>query len=104
MSILNKHIWAMIIALGFVDSTLRAQSPTPLTDSLQADHTTSTALGSYPYINPLRTTLKCTLPLIAISTGYSLMSNKNVAMVRNEFFPKFKYRYDDYMQFAPMGV
>lgn len=82
--------------------SLSAQYTLHLNDSIKRHSEVLDNRARYPYINPIEMTLKRTLPLIAISTSYSLISNSNIATARSEFFSNFRHHYDDFCQFAPL--
>lgn len=53
------------------------------------------------YVNPLGKTLTGTLPLLTASLFYGV-NNTNVARFRHENSPRFRSKYDDFLQFLPM--
>lgn len=57
----------------------------------------------YPHTNSAALTLRSTVPLLATSLVYRL-HNRSVASARAEYFPAFRSRYDDYLQFAPLAA
>lgn len=103
MAILHKSCLASLVSLIAIGSGFCAPPAPTLIDSIRTSESIQVNQRiTYSYVNPLEATLSRTLPLIAISTSYSLMSNSNIATARNEFFSNFKHHYDDYCQFTPM--
>lgn len=49
----------------------------------------------------VRRAITSSLPMVFLAIPYT-QTNKYIRDVRNDLYPKFKYKYDDYLQFSPL--